>query len=352
MVGMSVKKERGFRWGAVVGYVATAVVILGGLAFISAQGANGSGLVAGSNGDPFGSRLSVNQITEVDVVANLAEAANLPIAANAANISTSLSLKQDTGQTDDESINKPQVLNPAVSRGIRTYVVAEGESLADIAARSSVSVQTLRWANGLKNEDIETGKEILIPAVDGVVYVVKEGDTVQSLAEKYKSDADLIVAVNDLEVSGLEVGMRVILPNGELPETERPEYVAPPVYVPPVVQKPTFSASSGNGYAYGYCTWYAYERRAALGRPIGGNWGNATSWYYAAQMSGFATGLEPQVGAVMHNYGGFGHVMVVESVVPGQSVTVSEMNARGWNVTSSRTFSWAQATGGVYHYIY
>ncbi len=350
---MSARKERGVRWKRYLTYLGVAVGIIVALVFISRPTPESVSL-AGTMDDSFGSLLTVNQMTEVDVVASLAEAANLPIAANAANISTSLSIKHDSMQTDGEAINKPQITSPTVSRGIRTYVVREGENLDQIAVASGVTAQTLRWANNLKDSNVEVGKEILVPAVDGVVYTVKDGDTIESLAEKYGSNVELIVVVNDLEVSGLEVGSRVILPNGTLPENERPEYVPPVPVVPstPVVTRPSLSASSGNGYAYGYCTWYAYERRAALGRPIGGNWGNATSWYYSAQVSGFATGLDPQEGAVMHNYGGFGHVMVVESIVPGQSVTVSEMNARGWNVISSRTFSWSQATSGTYHYIY
>jgi surface antigen len=52
----------------------------------------------------------------------------------------------------------------------------------------------------------------------------------------------------------------------------------------------------------------------------------------------------PGVGAIMQNgggWGGFGHVAIVEKVLPNGDIEVSEMNASvaggGWNVVSGRT---------------
>src|SRR3546814_10302450 len=60
----------------------------------------------------------------------------------------------------------------------------------------------------------------------------------------------------------------------------------------------SFKSTSGNGYAYGYCTWYAFERRLQMGKPIGGNWGKASSWAFFARASGFRVDNVPEVGAV------------------------------------------------------
>jgi surface antigen len=94
------------------------------------------------------------------------------------------------------------------------------------------------------------------------------------------------------------------------------------------------AGSFGNSYAYGYCTWYVASRRS-----VPGNWGNAYTWYGAAQRSGYGTGSAPRVGAVAWERGN--HVAYVESVNGDGTVTVSEMNfwanGGGWGRRSYRT---------------
>lgn len=99
-----------------------------------------------------------------------------------------------------------------------------------------------------------------------------------------------------------------------------------------------------NNYFAGQCTWWAFERRRQLGAPVGGGWGNASSWAAAAAAQGFPVNGTPQVGAVMVSFVGYaGHVAVVESV-NGSMMTISEMNFNGNPNTSYRTLSWAGLT--------
>jgi surface antigen len=92
------------------------------------------------------------------------------------------------------------------------------------------------------------------------------------------------------------------------------------------------SASVGNHFSTGYCTWYVANRR-----PI--PWfGNAIEWFGNARAYGFPEGSAPAVGAVMvTRESSAGHVAYVESVNADGSWTVSEMNYVGWGVVSRRT---------------
>lgn len=302
---------------------------------------------------------SVDQLVEATVVADLAEVASLLVAANTANFSASLAIRHETMQSGESTISKPQLLDVSnLSRGLKNYTVVDGDNAAKIAEDNGISVQTLLWANDLKDESISVGQELIVPAMDGVVYTVKADDTVEALAEKYKSEAEKIVVFNDLELSGLAEGERILIPGGDLPETERPGYVAPvvnPVYVGALTNNPMVGVSAGNRYAYGYCTWYVYNRRADLGRPIGSYWGNATSWYSSAIAAGYGVGRDPQPGAIMQNSGGWsglGHVAVVESIdYEAGTMTYSDMNGvAGWGNVGYRTITLEQAAG--YNYIY
>ncbi|HRN90744.1 MAG TPA: CHAP domain-containing protein, partial [Candidatus Saccharibacteria bacterium] len=73
-----------------------------------------------------------------------------------------------------------------------------------------------------------------------------------------------------------------------------------------------------------------------------------------AMSQGLKVDRTPSVGAIMQNGGGFGHVAIVESVLPNGDVSVSEMNAYvaggGYNVVSGRIILAANA--GQYLYIH
>lgn len=89
-------------------------------------------------------------------------------------------------------------------------------------------------------------------------------------------------------------------------------------------------AITGNGYAYGYCTYLVKERRP----DIPNNWGHAYAWLDNARADGWATGSVPKVGAIAWAVG-YGHVAYVIGV-NGSSVTVEEANYRGWDIISTR----------------
>lgn len=308
---------------------------------------------------------SVDQLIATRVAAGIAERAELPIARNVANLSLSLSVESELAQADNNAIVKPQIIQPSAgSREIRSYTTVAGDNVAKLAAQFGVSADTIKWANSLTSDLLEPGKTLQILPANGIIYTVKEGDTTSSIAEKYGSDERQVILYNDLDdLSGLTVGRKLILLNGNLPETERPGYVAPR----PVYQQSNYGGyvvggygggSVGNRYAYGNCTYYVYDRRAAIGRPIGSFWGNAATWAATARGSGYSVNDTPEPGAVAqwNAYsdpwiGYFGHVGIVESVNDDGTVTISEMNNGaygGFNIVNRRTIP----AGAVSNYIH
>lgn len=298
---------------------------------------------------------SVDQIVAADLAASTAQIANLSIASNASNLSISMNAKSDLSQTNDNILTKPQIAQATDEcRGIVDYTTVVGDTAPSVADRFGVSSQTIRWANRLTTDAVNPGTTLAIPCVDGVVYTVANGDTIDTIASKYGVDRQRVITYNDLEMSGVLAGQRLVLPDGVLPQAERPETIASTsrTSTSTSLRIVASAASVGNRYDYGYCTWYVYNRRAQLGRPVGSFWGNAVSWARYAAASGYLVNNTPAVGAVMQSggYGGYGHVAVVESIDGEGNVTVSEMNYAGWNVVSSRTLTAGQAAS--YNYIH
>lgn len=308
---------------------------------------------------------SVDEVLATGIAADLAERANLPIAANVASMSVSLTAKSEIAQTaDTTAISKPQIIKPDnTNRGIFSYVTKKGDTVPSIAANFGISADTIRSANSLGDTDaVAPGRKLTILPVSGVLYTVRAGDTASSIASAYNANAKRIVAVNDLELGGLKSGKQIIIPDGVKPVQLETATGAPgnTVVGNPgdlgggVIDPGIRGVSTGNGYAYGNCTWYAYERRSQLGKPIGGNWGNANAWAYNARLNGFAVNNVPSAGAVLVDQSGyFGHVGVVERVKRNGDIVISEMNNYaygGFGIVNQRTISAGQAS--VYLYIH
>lgn len=303
------------------------------------------------------SQASTSAITTADdvkaanVASSVAEMVNLSSSSSVSSSAESANISAELAQADATSVSKQQIIETTdeASSLLTQHVVTEGENVESIAAEYNVKPETIRWANNLKDNNVAANSTITVPTVDGVVYTTKDGDTLAGIADKYQSDVDDIVNINDLDSEVVPTGTQLLLPDGVLPETERPEYVAP------VTQRQTYTYSgsgtsvrsnmyvptaSSNRYAYGYCTWYAFNRRVQLGLPVASGWGNANTWDYYASLSGYRVDSIPAAGAIFQTKSGYyGHVGIVERVNPDGTIYVSEMNYSGWNVISHRTIT-------------
>lgn len=144
---------------------------------------------------------------------------------------TSLDLAE-TMQTQRSEKPRDQVI---------VYPVKAGETLASIAKDHGVSVDTIKWANDLKKDTLSIGQELNIPPVTGVVHKVREGETIYSIAKKYKTEAQNIVnfPFNDFadpETFALSVGQTLVVPDGVMPEA-----------APVIAKRPQILAGGGTG---------------------------------------------------------------------------------------------------------
>ncbi|MBW3091815.1 CHAP domain-containing protein [Bifidobacterium sp. 82T10] len=108
----------------------------------------------------------------------------------------------------------------------------------------------------------------------------------------------------------------------------------------------TSNGDSGNAYAGGQCTWYAYNRRKEMGIGTPSYLGNGGDWAANAPSYGLRVDSTPQVGAALSFARGqdgadgtYGHVAVVEAVNSDGTFLISEMNVQGLYVVSYRTLT-------------
>lgn len=109
------------------------------------------------------------------------------------------------------------------------------------------------------------------------------------------------------------------------------------------------TASTANTYDYGYCTFWVAQRRIEVGKPVPNTWGNANTWDTGALFSGYRVDHTPEQYAIMQtDAGDLGHVAFVEKVEADGSWTISEMNVKGWDILSSRTFKPGEAKNYIF----
>ncbi len=281
--------------------------------------------------------VSVDQLSELYVVADLSDALGLASATDVAANYVVTTTMYSSGQTSAGKLEKPTLTDVGASRGVVEYIVTEGESVETIAAKYGVSTDQIRWSNGLKTTEVAVGTTLFVPSTSGIVYMVKSGDTVESIVEKYGSTAEEIIALNDLELTGIVEGSRILIKNGSLPETERPEYVAPThrastnytyTYLGSTslrqnIETVGYFYGLGGSYGRGQCTQWAWYKR----QDLPSNLGNANTWAARAAAAGYTVNRTPAAGAVFQtNSGWYGHVGYVESVNSDGSIVISEMN--------------------------
>ena len=279
--------------------------------------------------------ISTDQLSELYIVANLADIVSLSSTDDMASNYVIVNALRDVGQISSGHIEKK--LNPDTSNlsrgGIFEYVVQEGETMKDIAARYGLTTDQIRWSNGLKTTAISAGTRLYLSKQPGIVYLVKSSDTIESIAKTYGSTVKEIELLNDLETSGIAAGMRIFIKNGTLPLKERPEYVAPTYtysysYYGDTserknIQSLGYRYGLGGRYVAGQCTQWAWYNR----QDLPGNLGNANAWARNAAAQGFPVDHTPRAGDIFQtNIGWYGHVGYVEAVNGDGSIVVTEMN--------------------------
>lgn len=148
----------------------------------------------------------------------------------------------------------PVTVEAEGARPIREYTLGSSDSLATLSSFFRVTPEAIAFANGITDPlNLEVGRTIRIPPADGALYTVAEGDTVESLAARFKVEPAVIAAYNRLrfEPEHFAVGKLVFVPGAELPglvyQTVEPEPARPTVITRPAAPPPPVAVQAPVG---------------------------------------------------------------------------------------------------------
>lgn len=105
---------------------------------------------------------------------------------------------------------------PEVRRVV--YRVRRGDTLFTIAQRHGITQHSIRQTNNLKSSQLRIGQRLVLvippraasqPAPGKDVHVVRQGETLFSIAKKYKTSISKIRIINELRTTRIAIGQRL-----------------------------------------------------------------------------------------------------------------------------------------------
>ncbi len=113
---------------------------------------------------------------------------------------------------------------PVERTTVTAYTVQAGDTIESVAAKFNVMPETVMGSNGIwdSEEELAAGRVLQVPPIDGMYYVPKEGDTLDSVARKFQADPSMIegYAANNAADGTLTVGQPIVVPGGMMPMRE------------------------------------------------------------------------------------------------------------------------------------
>lgn len=106
------------------------------------------------------------------------------------------------------------------------YRVRSGDMIGKIAEAFDISSDTIISVNNIRNSRLlQIGDYLKIPTMPGILYTTKkDGESIESVAEKYKIDSKKCSVVNHVEVdAALAAGTTLFVPDAELDWVTRQE---------------------------------------------------------------------------------------------------------------------------------
>lgn len=181
---------------------------------------------------------------------------------------TIASPKVDIGEEKQSVVVDENVFQTNISQKPRdkviTYTVEKGDTLSTIAQKFDISVETIKWMNDLRGENITIGDELKILPVSGIYHKVAKGDTVYTIAKRYDTNPQKIVdfPFNEFanpETFSLVEGQMLTVPDGIMPQEK------------PVIRRQVYIAAGPVVISAAGFTW-----------PLRGAISQFPSWYHMA----------------------------------------------------------------------
>ena len=149
--------------------------------------------------------------------------------------------------TEDGTLSATTVFTFTSPVKYENYKVKSGDSISTINRKFGLTnISTLISVNNISNvRSLQVGKILEIPSIDGIIHVVKSGESLNSIAAKYNCEIAAILDVNDMTTDVLKSGERLFIP-GKALDQETLKKALGELFITPLVGN--YRLTSAYGY--------------------------------------------------------------------------------------------------------
>lgn len=128
----------------------------------------------------------------------------------------------------------------------QNYSVRSGDTISGITRKFGLrNISTLISVNDISNvRQLGAGQKLKIPSIDGIIYTVKKGDSLESIVKKYNVKLATILDVNELNTDVLSAGQQLFIPGAAMDSKALKEAMGE-LFIMPLKSKFRWSSSYG-----------------------------------------------------------------------------------------------------------
>lgn len=131
-------------------------------------------------------------------------------------------LSNNTIYIGQQLLLKPQFEEEKPNDNDNLYIVQKGDNLYSISRKFNISVDTIKRLNKLNSNDIFVGQQLILvepeKPVEYDIYIVKKGDSLWSISQKYNINVKDLIKINSLDNSTLQINQQLKVPKQNIEE--------------------------------------------------------------------------------------------------------------------------------------
>jgi LysM repeat protein len=192
-----------------------------------------------------------------------------------------------------------------------SHIVRDGEHISGLSISSGLNQDTIISVNNITSSRLlQIGKVLKLPNQDGILHNVKSGETLSSIAERYKVDSEDIRTANELFSNSISAGTDIFVPGARM-DWEKLQEINGDLFIWPV------SGAITSSYGYRRNPFNRSRSQFHNGMDIRGSTGTPVRAAMAGRVSG--VGYDNVFGnyVVISHHSGYrtlyGHMSVIRT---------------------------------------